>query len=283
MRPAGCTGSTVFAKLDRARDNTNERRRPAPGSSDHMKQSERQHLKQNELASALGMANDWRVRHQRPLTFAVVAVVLVAVALIGYTGWRTRVDTQARAALAEAMVVYEAPVAPATPPPGDAAEAAPAAATPPNSYPTEQAKLEAALPKFIAAADAHPGTDAARTARYHAASILVGLGRFDEAAAQYDRVIADGGGLLAQMSRLGKAEAQLRASQYDAAIASFKELSERPDASLPKEAMLLELARAYRLAGKNDDARKTLTQIVEQHADSPFASEARAELEKLAG
>ena len=47
--------------------------------------------------------------------------------------------------------------------------------------------------------------------------------------------------------------------------------------------MLLELARAYRLAGKNDDARKTLTQIVEQHADSPFVSEAKSELEKIKG
>ena len=85
------------------------------------------------------------------------------------------------------------------------------------------------------------------------------------------------------LARLGKAEAQLRASKHDAAIATFKELSEKTDTGVPKEAMLLELARAYKLAGKNEDARKTLTQIVEQHADSPFASEARSELEKIKG
>jgi TolA-binding protein len=45
----------------------------------------------------------------------------------------------------------------------------------------------------------------------------------------------------------------------------------------------MELARAYRLAGKTEDARKTLSQIVEQHAESPFASEAKAELEKIKG
>jgi TolA-binding protein len=142
---------------------------------------------------------------------------------------------------------------------------------------------EAALPKFTAAADAYPSTEPGLTARFHAASALVGLGRFDEAVAQYDRVIADGSGLLAQMARLGKAEAQLRGSKYDAAIASFKDLSEKTDTGVPKEAMLLELARAYRLAGKNEDARKTLSQIVEQHADSPSASEARSELEKIKG
>ncbi len=118
-------------------------------------------------------------------------------------------------------------------------------------------------------------------ARYHAAAALVGLGRFDEAVQQYERVSSDGSGLLSQMARLGKAEAELRANRHDAAIADFKTLSERTDLNVPKEALLLELARAYRIAGKPEDARKTLTQIVEQHAESPFAAEAKTELEKI--
>ena len=43
----------------------------------------------------------------------------------------------------------------------------------------------------------------------------------------------------------------------------------------------MELARAYRLAGKHDEANKTFKQIVDQHADSPFAAEAKAELVKV--
>jgi tetratricopeptide (TPR) repeat protein len=249
-----------------------------------MKHSERRHLKDNELAIALAHANEWRTRHQKEVTIGIVAVVLLAGAVIGFIAWRRSVDNNARARLAEAMVIYEARVTPPAPPAETAGNASPSAPTQPvGTYPTEKAKLEAALPKFLAAGDAYPSTDAGQTARYHAAATLVGLGRYDEAIAQYDRVIADGSGLLAQMARLGKAEAQLRASQYDAAIASFRELSERTDSTLPKEAMLLELARAYRLAGKHEDARKTLTQIVEQHADSPFVSEAKTELEKIKG
>jgi tetratricopeptide (TPR) repeat protein len=250
-----------------------------------MKHSERRHLKDNELALALGHANDWRTKHQKSFSIALVAIVLIVVAVGGFIAWRNSVDTNAREMLAAAMVVYESRVAPPPPPATDpAANASPAAPVQqPGTYPSEQAKLEAALPKFMAAADEYPSTDAGQTARYHAAATLVGLGRHEEAVAQYDRVISDASGLLAQMARLGKAEAQLRASQYDAAIATFKELSERTDATVPKEAMLLELARAYKLAGKNEDARKTLTQIVEQHADSPFVSEAKAELDKLKG
>jgi tetratricopeptide (TPR) repeat protein len=249
-----------------------------------MKHSERRHLKENELAIALGQANAWRTRHQKQVTIAAIAIVLLVVAVIGFTTWRNRVDTNARAMLAEAMVVYESPIAPPASPADAAGNASPSApAQQPGTYATDRARLEAALPKLMAAADAYPSTDAGQTARYHAASALVGLGRYDEAITQYDRVMADASGLIARMARLGKAEAQLRASQYDAAIASFKELSERTDTTVPKEAMLLELARAYRLAGKTDDARKTLNQIVEQHADSPFVSEAKTELEKLEG
>jgi tetratricopeptide (TPR) repeat protein len=249
-----------------------------------MRTSQRHHLKENELALALGQANEWAARNQRTLRMTVGAVVAVAIAAVGFMTWRNSVDTRARAMLAEAMVVNEARVVPPTvpaekPPTESAPQVAP---TPqPNTYPTQKAKLEAALPKFMAAADSYPSSDAGRTARYQAAAALVGLGRFDEAVAQYDRVIAESSGLLAQMARLGKAEAQLRAAKHDAAIASFKELSERTDLNLPKEAMLLELARAYKLAGKTEDARKTLTQIVEQHANSPFATEAKQELEKL--
>jgi len=249
-----------------------------------MKSSERHHLKDNELALAIGQANEWRTKNQKTLTMSIVGIVLVAVAVIAYVTWRNSVDTKARTLLAEAMVVHEARVVPTTPPLEASGNASPSAPVQqPGTYPSEKAKLDAALPKFVAAADAYPGTEPGRTARYNAAAILVGLGRFDEAIQQYDRVIADGSGLLQEMARLGKAEAQLRAAQYDAAIASFKALSERVNAQVPKEAMLMELARAYRLAGRNDEARKTLTQIVEQHADSPFATEAKTELEKIKG
>lgn len=246
-----------------------------------MKTSQRHHLKENDLATALRRAADITERHQRNIGLAIGVVVLLAIAIGGFFFWRSRTETQAREMLAQAMVINEARVQAPTP----ATEPTATPTTPaqqPGTYPTQKAKLEAALPKFVATADAFPSSDAGKTARYHAASTLVSLGRFDEAIEQYDRVISDGG-LLAEMARLGKAEANVRAAKYDPAIASFKELSERTDSSIPKEAVLLELARAYKLAGKTDDARKTLNQIVEQHADSPFATEAKQELEKLQG
>lgn len=248
-----------------------------------MKTTERHHLKDNPLALALGHAQGWLGHHQRTLLVTIGAIVLAGVGVAGYAAWKNSVENKARAMLAAAMVVEESRVMPPGPPAGTTTDPAATGGQAPGTYPTAKAKLDAALPKFLAAADAYPATDSGLTARYHVATHLVALGRFDEATKQYDQVIAGGSGLVARMARLGKAEAQLHAGQYDPAIATFKELAEQKDGALPPEALLMELARAYQLAGKTEDARKTLNQIVEQHGESPFAAEAKAEIEKMKG
>ena len=108
------------------------------------------------------------------------------------------------------------------------------------------------------------------------------LGRFDEARTHYEQ-LTTGTDIVASGAALGKAQAQIRAGQFDPAIESLKTLSAQPTGTLPIDGVLMELARAYRSSGKVDDARKTLTEIVEKHAESPFVTEARAELEKLKG
>jgi tetratricopeptide (TPR) repeat protein len=248
-----------------------------------MKTTERHHLKDNELALALHQAQSWAGSNSKTLITTIAAIVIVAAAVLGYMAWSNNTDDKARVMLAEAMVIEEGRVMPPGPPAGSTNDPTAIGGQLPGTYPTEKAKLEAALPKFQAAADAYPSNEAGQTARYHAAKTLVALGRFDDAVKQYDQVIAGGSALLARSARLGKAEAQLRAAQYDPAIATLKQIVDQRDASLPAEAVLMELARAYRLAGNTEEARKTLQQVVEQHADSQYASEAKAELEKLKG
>jgi len=248
-----------------------------------MKTTERHHLKDNELAIALGQAQSWAGSNSKTLAATLGVIVIVGVAVLGYMAWRNNTDNKASSLLAEAMVIEEARVMPPGPPPGTTNDPTAIGGQLPGTYPTEKAKLEAALPKFQAAAQAYPSTEPGVTARYHAAKTLVALGRFDEAVAQYDQVIAGSFPLLARSARLGKAEAQLRAAQYDPAIATLKQIVDQKDASLPADAVLMELARAYRLAGKTEDARKTLQLVVEQHAESQYASEAKSELEKLKG
>ena len=238
-----------------------------------MKHSEKEHLKENEVATALAV-----VGQNRSSLMAIGAAVLVVLVAIGsFVTWQRNKDSAVSGLLAEAMVTYEAPVQ--APVPGDTGSTA-APTQMPGTYPSEKAKLEVALPKFLAAAQSSPGSTPGRLARLNAASVLVALGRFDEARTHYEQ-LATGTDIVASGAALGKAQAQIRAGQFDPAIESLKTLSAQPTGKLPIDGVLMELARAYRLSGKVDDARKTLTEIVEKHAESPFVTEARAELEKL--
>jgi tetratricopeptide (TPR) repeat protein len=245
-----------------------------------MKHSEREHLKENELARALAAANQTVGQHKNQYLAVAGAVVAVLLAIAGYSWWSRNADAAVSGLLADAMVVYEAPVQAPVPPAETGSTAAPAQM--PGTYPTERAKLEAALPKFLAAAESSPSSAPGRLARFNAASILVTLGRFDEARTHYDQ-LASGSDLVARGAALGRAQAQLRAGQYDPAIEGLKTLSADTTSVLPADGVLMELAKAYRVSGRIEEARKTLNEIVEKHAESPFAAEARAELDKLKG
>ena len=240
-----------------------------------MKHSEKEHLKENEVANVLAAANQ-----NRSQVLAIGGGILVLLIAVGaFVTWQRNKDVAVSGMLAEAMVTYEAPVQ--APIPGDTGSTA-APTQMPGTYPTEKAKLEAALPKFLAAADSSPASMPGRLARLNAAAVLVALGRFDEARTHYDQ-LASGTDIVASGAAMGKAQAQVRAGQFGPAIESLKTLSAQPTAQLPVDGVLMELARAYRSSGQVDDERTTLTEIVEKHADSPFAAEARAQLDKLKG
>jgi FimV-like protein len=152
-----------------------------------------------------------------------------------------------------------------------------------GSFSTEEAKLLAALPKLQAAADAYPDSDAGVTARYHLAGAYAALGRHDEAVKEFDDVAARVGAdaLYGRMARLGKAETQANAGQLDAAIAAWVEMAAVETPDLPVDAILMRLARAYVEKGEREEARKTLTQVIDQHPNSPYAQTAQSELDAL--
>lgn len=245
-----------------------------------MNSAERHRLHDNDIALALGHAREFYARH-RSQVLAVIALVIVGGGgALGYLAWSSSRSARAGEALAAAMIIVDARVQ-APPPPGTTAPGEPTG-QPAGTYPTEKAKLEAALPKLLAAADAHEATPEGRLARFHAAAALVGLGKYDEAIAQYGR-LTGGRDVLATTAALGRAEAQVRAGKYDDAIVGFRTLSGVKDGPVPVDGVLMQLARACVLAGKPQDARTALTQLTEQHPDSPFASEARQELDRLKG
>lgn len=243
-----------------------------------MKSTERHKLKENEFARSMARARDVMETRGRDVGLLAVAVVLVVALIAGYIWWRQSREAKASGALAAALTVYEAPVVPVTPP----APGSPMPVPQPGTYQTEQAKLDAALPKFVAAADQFPNTDAGVTARYHAAGILASLGRYAEAEQRYQEVIDKAGrGIYGRTARLGLADAQVAQGKFDPAIKLYQDLSTDSSSQLPIDGVLMQLGRAFAKAGKRDDAVRTFNRVVEEFPQSLYVADARRELEDV--
>ena len=238
-----------------------------------MKRTERRHLKENEIEKWTRQVRELFDNRQRELTWTISAVLIIAVVAIGYVAWRERVQSRAHVMLSDAMAVQNARIGP--PPAPGTVSAAP-------YFPTEPERALAALAKFKATADAYPSTDAGIFARYQQASIALVLGKTADAEAAYrDVMTRAGNGIYGQMARLGLAQAQARAGQYDQAIDTFKELAQRKDGTLPVDGILMQLGQIYLDAGKRTDAQQTFNRVVEEFPDSPFNADAKRELEIL--
>jgi len=250
-----------------------------------MKTKHRRELKQNDVAQLVAAARTFLEENGRRLAWMVVAIVVAGAAVLGLLAYRNREQARGTELLAQATVVLNTAVVPvnAETKPGDAPAAAGIGAK--GTFSTETQKLNAAVPKLRAAADAYPDTAAGIQARYHLAASLAALGQQKEAITQFDEVVRRAGtaSLYGRMAQLGKADAQFASGQADAAIATWKELAAKKDANLPEDAILMQLGRAYQAKGNTADAKKTFTDIVDNHPDSPYVAEARKELDSLKG
>jgi TolA-binding protein len=229
-------------------------------------------LKENELVHMTAVARQAVETRGRQVGALLLAIVVVAAALVGYFAWQSRRENQAGRLLAEAMAVEDARVGP---------PAAPGSSSSTQIFATEREKHEAALAKFKTVADAYSSTGAGLFARYQQASLLLTLGKASEAATTYQEVIDRSSGVYGQMAKLGLAEAQANAGQFDQAIAGYKSLTEQKDHTFPLDGLLVQLGRTYLAAGKTSDAQQTFERVVKEFPLSPFSSEAQRQLDKL--
>ena len=242
-----------------------------------MKRAERRKLKENEFARTVAHARDTLEQRKRDITVVAVVLIVLLAAVGGYLWWRQAQQARANGLLAGALAVYEAPVVPLPEP----APGSPLPVQQPGTYATELAKLEAALPRFVEAANAYPNTDSGIAARYTAASILARLGRHAESEQQYRQVVDAGQGIYARTARLGLADVLLAQGKYEEAIAIYTDLSRDPNSELPVDGVLMQLGRAYARAGRADEAAGAFNRVISEFPQSLYTAEAKRELETV--
>ena len=242
-----------------------------------MKATERHKLKENEFAKSVAHAKDVVQQRQSDITKIALALLVLLIAVGGYSWWRAAKDNRANQALASALAVYEMPVVPVPPP----AQGSPPPVPQPGTFQTEQEKLDASLPKFLEAANAFPDSSAGIAARFHAAAILAAQGKHADAEQRYKEVVDKAGtSIYARTARLGMGESQVAQGKYDSAIAVYSELSRDTTSTLPLDSVLMHLGRAYARAGKKEEAIRSFTRVVDEFPQSAYAADARREMEE---
>jgi len=240
-----------------------------------MKAKERHHLKENEFVTTTATVVEAVRANRDQFLIGAIAVVLVVGIGGGWWYWHKRTNDEASSMLGIGMAIAQAPIAPPPTVPG--------ATQTPGTYPSDDARQQAALQAFQQVASLYPSTQAGLAAKYQAGVALMALARFPEAEQAFSAVADQAGtsSLYGSMARLGRAEALENESKYDEAIKVLTDLAAQRDTMVPVDGVLMQLAQTYVKAGKPQDARAAFKRVVDEFPDSPYAGEARQQLTTL--
>jgi TolA-binding protein len=233
-----------------------------------MKSKQRHQLKQNEFAMSVGRSVKTLADNRDRIVIGIVAVVLVAAVAGFYYWWSMRSENNAGAAFGNAMAITQSAIVPAPTVPG--------ATQAPGTFPTEQARADAAVAAFRDVIAQYPSTTAARGARYHIAALLLSMNRAAEAEAAFRDAIAEGGDTVyASVAHLGLAEALVNQGKYDEGIRVLNDLAGNREGDLPIDAILMRLGQASLKAGRTQEAQAFFRRVTDEFPQSSYAAEAR--------
>lgn len=239
-----------------------------------MKAQERHHLKENEfVATTAKVVETVRENRDRFMIGAIAAFAILAIGG-GYWYWHSHTNDEAGGLLGIGMSIAQAPIVPPPTVPG-ATQAA-------GTYPTEQARQQAALQAFQQVVAQYPSTQAGLTAKYQMGVALLTLGRMPEAEQAFAAVADQAGpSIYGAMARLAKAQAQASQAKYDDAIKALTDLAAQRDGVLPVDGVLMQLAETCLKAGKTQEARAAFKRVVDEFPDSGYVAAARQQLTAL--
>ncbi|HTP52101.1 MAG TPA: hypothetical protein VMK42_15505 [Anaeromyxobacteraceae bacterium] len=148
-------------------------------------------------------------------------------------------------------------------------------------FPTAEAQQKAIVEKATEVQRAYPSSEAARTATLAAAEAHLKLSAYDAALADFESYLASAkaGDSLAFLASEGVARAKEAKGDLAGALAAFEQIPSLNPAYADRAA--LERARLLARQGKADEAKKILQSFNQDFKDSQAKSEAEQQLARL--
>lgn len=233
----------------------------------------RKELKTDEVRETIAHGAEAILSHQGLTTGLLIAVLVVAVGVLGWRWYSQRQDAKSSAAFATAMASFQAPVPAAGQPPAPAGEL---------TFPDDKTKYTDAASKFAAVASQYPHTNNGQLAKYFAAVSYEKIGKDDDAKRLLQQLSDSGEANFAAMARYELAQIYDRTGQGDQAVKLYQQLIDKPAVLVPKPVAMLALAQHYEKSDPTQ-AAKLLGQIKTDYPDTPIADRADQDLSMLPG
>jgi len=211
----------------------------------------------------------WSVEHRNTLVIAVVVVALIAAGAVGGWYYLSAQDEKASFDMSQALRTLQAQLRPAgTPAQPDI-----------PSFTSAKERAAAAHNQFQAVVDKYPHTRTADMARYFLGVTSVSAGDNATAEKQFKDVASDGNKELASVAKLALASVYGNTNRPKDAEAIYKELTNKPTASVSKVTAELQLAELYQNNNQPLDAKRLYEQIKK---DTPTTEAGQLATQKLA-
>jgi predicted negative regulator of RcsB-dependent stress response len=209
----------------------------------------RKELKTDKFALEMGHTFDFFEEHRAKVVRYGAIVAAVVVLVLGYTVYARHQRGLRSSALAKAILVQEASVG--------------GMAMPGNlSFPTQEAKDQAAMKAFSEVESQYSGSDEAEIAEYYIGAIKADQGRLSDAEKSFLNV-AQKGDRYGSLAKLSLAQIYFSDGRVDLAEKTLRELIARPTVFVSRDQATITLAR-YLMYKKPAEARKLLDPLRSQ-------------------
>ncbi|GAB4518431.1 MAG: hypothetical protein Tsb0020_37010 [Haliangiales bacterium] len=254
---------------------------------------------EDEFVSGVTTVADKIKPHLKLIIGLSVVLTVVMVVYQTYRYLDQRAEAKATTLYREALAAASRPVIPEveSETDGDAAdeagdEAAPVGPQPAKPFTSRELQLEAILTPLETLRDEHGSTDTSKSARLFHAATLYDAGRYDDAIAMYEALLAGGAsGELAAIAREGLGYAQeakalasedqaARQAGLEQALATFQALAPA-DGDPRREQALYHEGRILAALGRRDEAVAAYEKALAIDAESPMRYELRQRLALL--
>ena len=213
-------------------------------------------LNEDVVVTTASRGSEFFEDHQTAIVGAIIGVVLLAFAVIGWRVWQDNRSAEGQRLLGAILSEYEA-----------------------GNY---QAALDgtADAPGLLEIADDYGSTSTGEQAAFFAADALYQLGETDRALELFEDY--DGDGLMAASAIAGQAAIAEQNGDPARAAGLYERAASEYDSPASTPGYLLDAARAYRAAGDTDGAAEVLNRVVDEWEDAPEARAAQVELGMVA-